>query len=187
MLLDTLLNPAAIITVLVALTTPTNGSALTSQEVAEVITEPGTTQTYQTSSTTQQPELNRDITYTVYVEPKPEPEPDPYIPPANITPNPGSAQEEAWNQMQPYGWGQDQFNCLVALWNRESGWRVNAYNASSGATGIPQALPGNKMASAGEDWLTNPATQIRWGLGYISARYQTPCTAWQHSESTGWY
>jgi hypothetical protein len=86
-----------------------------------------------------------------------------------------------------YGWGDDQFGCLVPLWARESGWNVNAYNASSGATGIPQALPGSKMASAGADWQTNPATQITWGLGYIAGRYGTPCAAWDHSESAGWY
>jgi SLT domain-containing protein len=72
-----------------------------------------------------------------------------------------------------YGWGDDQFACLVSLWNKESGWRVNAAN-SSGAYGIPQALPGSKMASAGADWETNPATQIAWGMGYIAGRYGTP-------------
>lgn len=86
-----------------------------------------------------------------------------------------------------YGWGDDQFSCLDSLWQRESGWNVSAYNASSGATGIPQALPGSKMASAGSDWQTNPATQIAWGLGYISSSYGTPCAAWAQSESVGWY
>ena len=83
-------------------------------------------------------------------------------------------------------WGDDQFSCLVALWNRESGWRVNAYNPS-GAYGIPQALPGSKMGKFGADWQTNPATQIAWGLSYISGSYGTPCGAWGHSQSTGWY
>jgi hypothetical protein len=105
----------------------------------------------------------------------------------NVTPDPGSAQAEAWNQVQAFGWGQDQFNCLVALWNKESGWRVNAANSSSGAYGIPQSLPGSKMASAGADWQTNPATQIKWGLGYIKGSYGTPCGAWGHSQATGWY
>ncbi|MCY7287980.1 MAG: G5 domain-containing protein, partial [Cryobacterium sp.] len=73
------------------------------------------------------------------------------------------------------------------LWNKESGWRVNAENSSSGAYGIPQALPGSKMATAGDDWQTNPATQIQWGLGYISGRYGTPCGAWAHSSDVGWY
>lgn len=86
-----------------------------------------------------------------------------------------------------YGWGSDQFSCLESLWNKESGWDYQAYNASSGATGIPQALPGSKMASAGSDWQTNATTQIIWGLGYISSRYDTPCGAWSHSESVGWY
>jgi hypothetical protein len=85
------------------------------------------------------------------------------------------------------GWGSSQFSCLVSLWNRESGWNYQATNASSGAYGIPQALPGSKMASAGSDWRTNPVTQIRWGLDYISDRYGTPCGAWGHSEATGWY
>jgi len=86
-----------------------------------------------------------------------------------------------------YGWGDGQFSCLLSLWNRESGWDYQAYNAGSGATGIPQALPGGKMASAGADWRTNAATQIAWGLGYIASAYGTPCGAWGHSQSTGWY
>ncbi len=86
-----------------------------------------------------------------------------------------------------YGWGDDQFGCLVALWNKESGWNYQAYNRSSGAYGIPQALPGSKMGSAGADWQSNAATQVAWGLGYISGRYGSPCGAWSHSQSTGWY
>ena len=85
------------------------------------------------------------------------------------------------------GWASSEFDCLVALWSKESGWRVNAYNASSGAYGIPQALPGSKMATAGADWETNAATQIEWGLGYIQGRYGTPCGAWAHSQDVGWY
>jgi resuscitation-promoting factor RpfB len=85
------------------------------------------------------------------------------------------------------GWGAEQFRCLDALWTRESNWNVYADNPSSSAYGIPQALPGSKMASAGADWATNPATQITWGLGYISGRYGTPCGAWGHSQSVGWY
>jgi hypothetical protein len=85
------------------------------------------------------------------------------------------------------GWSESDFTCLVQLWNKESGWRSNAANPSSGAYGIPQALPGSKMASAGADWATNPATQITWGLGYIAGRYSTPCGAWSHSQSSGWY
>jgi hypothetical protein len=85
------------------------------------------------------------------------------------------------------GWSSSQFSCLVSLWNRESGWSLHAANSSSGAYGIPQALPGSKMASAGPDWRNNAATQIRWGLGYIADRYGTPCGAWGHSQATGWY
>ncbi|CUR55170.1 Secreted protein [metagenome] len=86
-----------------------------------------------------------------------------------------------------FGFGQDQFGCLDSLWTRESNWRIDADNPSSSAYGIPQALPGSKMSSAGADWATNPATQIRWGLGYIQDRYGSPCGAWSHSESSGWY
>ena len=86
-----------------------------------------------------------------------------------------------------FGFGQDQFGCLDSLYTRESGWRWNADNPTSSAYGIPQALPGSKMASAGSDWATNPVTQIRWGLGYIQDRYGSPCGAWAHSQSNGWY
>ena len=109
------------------------------------------------------------------------------VPSVDVNVDPASAQGIARTMMAAnYGWGDDQFACLVSLWNRESGWRVNAAN-SSGAYGIPQALPGSKMASAGADWQTNPATQIAWGLGYIAGRYSNPCGAWGHSESNGWY
>lgn len=86
-----------------------------------------------------------------------------------------------------YGWGDGQWGCLDSLWQRESGWNHLAMNPSSGAYGIPQSLPGDKMASAGADWRTNPTTQIRWGLGYIQGRYGSPCSAWAHSEAVGWY
>jgi hypothetical protein len=84
------------------------------------------------------------------------------------------------------GWSS-QFGCLDRLWTRESGWNYQADNPTSSAYGIPQALPGSKMASAGSDWRTNPVTQMRWGLDYIADRYGTPCAAWAHSENTGWY
>lgn len=134
--------------------------------------------------------------YTVYVKPKPTPTPTPQAAssgsgagwrPPFATPDPGTAQAIAYDMVKARGLGDDQFACLVALWNKESGWRVNAYNAGSGAYGIPQALPGSKMATAGADWETNPATQITWGLGYIGGRYGTPCGAWDHSQRTGWY
>jgi hypothetical protein len=86
-----------------------------------------------------------------------------------------------------YGWGDSQFSCLVSLWNKESGWSYTAYNAGGGATGIPQALPGSKMASAGSDWKTNATTQIAWGLRYIKGSYGTPCAAWSHSRAMNWY
>jgi len=86
-----------------------------------------------------------------------------------------------------YGWSSAQFSCLDSLWMRESGWNVHAQNPSSGAYGIPQALPASKMATAGADWQTNAATQIRWGLSYISSRYGSPCGAWAHEEADGWY
>ena len=102
--------------------------------------------------------------------------------------NPTAAQATARDLMASmYGWGDDQFGCLVDLWNKESGWNVYAQNSSSGAYGIPQALPGTKMATAGADWATNAATQIKWGLGYIAGRYGNPCGAWSHSASVGWY
>jgi hypothetical protein len=86
-----------------------------------------------------------------------------------------------------YNWGEDQHSCLVNLWNHESGWRHNADNPNSSAYGIPQALPGSKMASAGADWRTNPETQIKWGLSYIDKRYNTPCGAWSAFKKKGWY
>lgn len=107
--------------------------------------------------------------------------------PAGVYTPAGDAQSIAYGMLGGYGWGDDQFGCLVELWNKESGWNSQAYNASSGAYGIPQALPGSKMASAGADWETNAATQISWGLGYIAGRYGSPCGAWQHSQSVGWY
>ncbi|TBN56209.1 lytic transglycosylase domain-containing protein [Glaciihabitans arcticus] len=107
--------------------------------------------------------------------------------PAMGVPDPGSAQEIALKMVTARGWGRDQFDCLVALWNKESHWNVYAHNVGSGAYGIPQAMPGSKMASVGADWQTNPATQITWGLGYIQGRYATPCGAWAKSQSSGWY
>ncbi|KAA9106322.1 hypothetical protein [Microbacterium rhizomatis] len=86
-----------------------------------------------------------------------------------------------------YGWGDGQFSCLDSLWQKESGWNYQAYNADGGATGIPQSLPGSKMASFGSDWETNAATQIAWGLDYISRGYGSPCSAWSHSQSVNWY
>ncbi len=105
---------------------------------------------------------------------------------APIVVDPGSAQAIAQQMLLARGWGDDQFSCLIQIWNRESGWRVNAANAS-GAYGIPQALPGSKMSAYGADWQTNPATQIAWGLAYIAGRYSTPCGAWSSWQAHGWY
>lgn len=85
------------------------------------------------------------------------------------------------------GWDSAQYTCLVRLWNRESGWKVHAYNSSGGAYGIPQALPGSKMSAAGSNWRDSARTQITWGLDYISGRYGNPCGAWAHSQSHNWY
>jgi hypothetical protein len=102
-------------------------------------------------------------------------------------PDPGTAQSTAYNLMASFGFSPTTyFGCLVDIWNRESGWRYDAENAS-GAYGIPQALPGSKMASAGADWQTDPATQIKWGLGYIKAIYGNPCSAWAFEEANGYY
>lgn len=86
-----------------------------------------------------------------------------------------------------YGWGGDQFTCYDNIIMRESLWVTTADNPTSSAYGIPQALPGKKMASEGADWLTNPATQIKWGLKYIKDRYGTPCSAWSFKKARGWY
>lgn len=99
----------------------------------------------------------------------------------------GEAQQIAHEMVIARGWSEDDFKCLVDLWTRESNWNASAENPSSGAYGIPQSLPGSKMASAGADWRTNARTQITWGLGYIGDRYGTPCGAWSHSEQVGWY
>jgi uncharacterized protein YabE (DUF348 family) len=128
----------------------------------------------------------------------PEPEPAPAeaatepgsgspAPAPRVDVTPGSAQAIARDMLAERGWGEDQFGCLVQLWNHESGWRVDAANRSSGAYGIPQALPGSKMASVADDWRTNPATQITWGLGYVAGRYGTPCGAWSSFQAKGWY
>jgi hypothetical protein len=106
---------------------------------------------------------------------------------ALAAPNPGTAQSIAYNMLSSFGWSPSTyFSCLNNIYTRESGWRYNAENAS-GAYGIPQALPGDKMATAGSDWMTNPATQIKWGLGYIQSRYGDPCSAWSFWQAHGYY
>ena len=101
-------------------------------------------------------------------------------------PQPGSAKAIAKALAAQRGWGADQYSCLIQMWTRESGWRTDAANPS-GAYGIPQALPGNKMAAFGSDWQTNATTQIKWGLHYIESRYHTPCGAWSWWQAHNWY
>lgn len=101
--------------------------------------------------------------------------------------NKSELQAYAHNLVINYGWTEYDFECLVNLWNRESGWNPNAVNKRSGACGIPQSLPCNKMASYGSDYRTNGYTQIRWGLDYIKNRYGSPSNAWAHSQQKGWY
>jgi hypothetical protein len=109
-------------------------------------------------------------------DPSPQPAPAPQQ-------APGSPQEYALSLVGPA-----EFGCLDELWEQESGWNAYADNPSSGAYGIPQALPGDKMASAGPDWQTDADTQIKWGvLDYIDPTYGSPCAAWQHEEADGWY
>jgi hypothetical protein len=86
-----------------------------------------------------------------------------------------------------YGYDDSDYSCFNNIIIRESMWKINATNPSSGAYGIPQALPGSKMASAGSDWRTNPATQITWALDYMKKRYGSPCEAWSFKRGHGWY
>ncbi|CAD5995676.1 lytic transglycosylase domain-containing protein [Agreia sp. COWG] len=190
--------------VLVNVVDPYSGE--TASAYFTVALEPGSSLPSQTvKSSSEAASIVRDG-FTIVDPPKPTPTPTPtstastevasdakpkqsssgYAPPAGA-PDPGSAQAIAHDILAQRGLGEPEYDCLVALWSKESGWRYNAYNASSGAYGIPQSLPGSKMASAGADWETNPATQITWGLGYITGRYSTPCGAWDHSENNGWY
>jgi hypothetical protein len=106
----------------------------------------------------------------------------------NVVPTPGppeagSLQDIAYQAVMGYGWGEQNYYYLLALWNRESGWNPTASNPS-GAYGIPQALPGSKM---GPGWESDPNVQINWGLQYIAGVYGTPCEAWASSENRGWY
>ncbi|PWR09696.1 hypothetical protein DKT68_11340 [Micromonospora acroterricola] len=108
-------------------------------------------------------------------------------------PIPASCAEYSGNRkvgcamMIDAGFGIAEFPCLEKLWTKESGWNHKASNSSSGAYGIPQALPGSKMGTVADDWRTNPATQIKWGLGYIKGRYDTPCGAWGYFQNNGHY
>lgn len=101
--------------------------------------------------------------------------------------NVGEIQAYAHQLIREYGWSEDDYNALVLLWYRESGWNPNAVNKKSGACGVPQSLPCKKMASEGSDYRTNYKIQVRWGLKYIKNRYGNPSNAWKHSQKTGWY
>ncbi|MGM0385197.1 MAG: G5 domain-containing protein [Actinomycetota bacterium] len=112
--------------------------------------------------------------------------PAPYVP-VSAPVSPGSNRALGQSMAAARGWTGSQWTCLDSLWQRESGWNHLAMNPSSGAYGIPQSLPGSKMATVAADWRTNPATQITWGMNYIASRYGTPCGAWSHSEINNWY
>lgn len=103
---------------------------------------------------------------------------------ANAQANPKAVAQQL---LGDFGWSASQFSCLDSLWTKESNWRYTATNGSSGAYGIPQSLPGSKMATVAADWRTNPVTQITWGLKYIKGSYGSPCSAWSHSQATNWY
>ncbi len=115
--------------------------------------------------------------------PAPAPEPAPVV----AVNDPAGAQAYASGQLASYGWAQDQMQCLVTLWTKESDWTTTATNASSGAYGIVQSLPAEKMASSGPDYMTNYRTQINWGLNYIKERYQSPCGALNFHLGHNWY
>ena len=113
----------------------------------------------------------------VKVKPKPQPKP-------KLVSYPSVAYARSYARSRI---GATQFTCLDKLFTRESNWRTHAYSRSSGAYGIPQALPGTKMSVIASDWRDNPLTQVRWGLRYIAGRYGTACNAWAHSQRVGWY
>ena len=89
--------------------------------------------------------------------------------------------------IKKYHWSVNDYNNLVKLWNRESGWNAKAYNRRSGSCGIAQATPCSKMKKYGKDYKTNCKVQINWGLAYIKRRYKTPTKAWKHFQTTRWY
>jgi len=109
------------------------------------------------------------------------------VPARSTQSNQQAPQQIARKMLRSFGWTWRQFKYLDLLWEAESSWNVSAENPSTGAFGIPQAVPGAKMSAAGPDWQTNAATQIRWGLGYISAAYGSPRSAWEHEVTYGWY
>ena len=98
-----------------------------------------------------------------------------------------TARQIARRMLHSFHWTQWQYRWLNRLWSRESSWNVHASNPYSGAYGIPQAVPGSKMSSAGPNWTSSARTQIRWGLRYIKAQYGSPHMAWEHELAVGWY
>ena len=180
--------------VLVSITDPTASFAMTEQNPDDSITispiKDVDTQSVVVAGSIGRPVVRQEFTVTkpvVIPPPVVVAEKTPSAARAAGVPDPGTAKAIAYDMVMARGWGTGEYDCLVSLWNKESGWNVNAHNKSSGAHGIPQALPGSKMGSVAADWETNPATQITWGLGYITGRYSTPCGAWAKSQSSGWY
>ena len=163
--------------VLAAVVDPSNAFAINTATVIAPAEQPGPAQTITAGGSEALTALRSPFTTSRYHASAP----------AVDRPDAGTAQAIAYEMVLARGWDDGQYACLVSLWNRESHWNVYAKNKTSGAYGIPQALPGEKMASVAADWETNPATQITWGLGYIANRYENPCGAWTSSESRGWY
>lgn len=142
------------------------------------------------SKTDPDPAPTPDPTPTPNPTPTPTPAPQPSDPSAGCRlyhPSPAQAQVYAAGAAAQYGWTGQNWTDLVKLWTRESSWLWYAENASSGAYGIPQSLPGSKMAAFGANWRDDAAVQIDWGLSYIAQRYGSPSKAWEHSEQVGWY
>jgi resuscitation-promoting factor RpfB len=168
-----LVLPASLVLILVSLQLVLFSHSGTSADVDKSLAKLSHAQNFQVSSSVVPQTIVRD-TYTITDPPKP--------PPATAVK--GDAQAYARGLVA----NETEWTCLSQLWSRESGWRWDAENKSSGAYGIPQSLPGSKMARAGDDWKTNYKTQIDWGLWYIAnSSYKTPCAAWAHSEAVGWY
>jgi hypothetical protein len=113
--------------------------------------------------------------------------PAPAAPVSGVDNSPAGAKAFAKSHIRSLGWGESEYQCLVHLWDHESEWKFTADNPWSDAFGIPQALPGNRMATAGADWKTNSQTQIKWGVDYIKGRYGTACKATDAWHLKGWY
>ncbi|GAA1361369.1 transglycosylase SLT domain-containing protein [Catellatospora chokoriensis] len=145
------------------------------------------------ASATPSPSLSASPATTPRAQPPATAKPKPSATRTATTPTPSSCKGFSGNQLTAckllpsFGFAYSQMSPLVKLWQHESGWNHKAENSGSGAYGIPQALPGSKMAKFGDDWKTNPATQIKWGLDYIKNRYKTPAGAWSHFQDVSWY